>query len=527
MSLAIGSRLGPYEITGALGAGGMGEVYRARDPRIGREVALKVLPAAVSQNRDHLARFEQEARATGALNHPNLLVIFDFGTHDGAPFIVSELLEGATLRDRLSEGRLPMRKALDYAVQIANGLAAAHDKGVIHRDLKPENIFITADDRAKLLDFGLAKLTQPDDESVSASLATQRRATDPGVVLGTAGYMSPEQVRGSAVDHRSDVFAFGVVLYEMLSGVQPFRRDSSIETMNAILNDDPPQIAADAAPPAVVRLLEHALEKKRERRFESMKDVAFALEALSGSGEAAVAVKTRARKTKAIEKPKEIIYRRITFRRGQVLTARFAPDGSIVYGAAWEDKPSQVFAAHSNDPEARPLGIEDADLCSISPTGELALLLGRHYLGGWAAAGTLARRPFGGGAPRPIAEDVQEAEWTRDGRNLAIVRRVAGRYRIESPFGQVRYESARWISHMRLSPRGDRVAFMEHPVWGDDGGALVVIDGSGKELVRSSTWSSTAGIAWTPKDDEVWVAAEGTGRGRDLMGVSMSGRERE
>src|SRR5205085_6680929 len=267
MSLAIGSRLGPYEITGALGAGGMGEVYRARDPRIGREVALKVLPAAVSQNRDHLARFEQEARATGALNHPNLLVIFDFGTHDGAPFIVSELLEGATLRDRLSEGRLPMRKALDYGVQIANGLAAAHDKGVIHRDLKPENIFITTDDRAKLLDFGLAKLTQPDDAaSVSASLATQRRATDPGVVLGTAGYMSPEQVRGTPVDHRSDVFAFGVVLYEMLSGVQPFRRDSSIETMNAILNDDPPQIAADAAPPAVVRLLEHALEKKRERR---------------------------------------------------------------------------------------------------------------------------------------------------------------------------------------------------------------------------------------------------------------------
>ena len=378
MALPTGSRLGPYEITGTLGAGGMGEVYRARDPRIGRDVALKDLPAAMSQNRDHLERFEQEARATGALNHPNLLVIFDFGTHDGAPFIVSELLEGATLRDRLSEGRLPMRKALDYAVQIANGLAAAHEKGVIHRDLKPENIFITADDRAKLLDFGLAKLTQPDDEaSVSASLATQRRATDPGVVLGTAGYMSPEQIRANAVDHRSDVFSFGVVLYEMLSGVQPFRRDSSIETMNAILNDDPPQIAGDAAPPAVMRLLEHALEKKRERRFESMKDVAFALEAISGSGESAAA-KSRARKTKAAEKPRELRYSHITFRRGQVLTARFAPDGSIVYGAAWEDKPAEVFASHPPDPEARPLGLADADLLSVSPTSELALLLGRR-----------------------------------------------------------------------------------------------------------------------------------------------------
>src|SRR2546423_2537232 len=321
MSLAIGSRLGPYEISGTVGRGGMGEVYRARDPRIGREVAVKVLPAALSQTRDHLQRFEQEARATGALNHPNLLVIFDFGAHDGAPFIVSELLEGSTLRERLGDGRLPLRKAVDYAVQVAHGLAAAHDKGIIHRDLKPENIFITADDRAKLLDFGLAKLTQPETDSVSGTEATQRMATNPGTVLGTAGYMSPEQVRGLPVDHRSDVFSFGVVLYEMISGVQPFRRDSGIETMNAILNDEVQPFAAEAAPPAVMRLLEHALEKKRERRFESMKDVAFALEAISGSGETLTQTRTRARKTKTAEKPKELAYRGITFRRGQVLTA--------------------------------------------------------------------------------------------------------------------------------------------------------------------------------------------------------------
>src|SRR5437764_2288710 len=239
MSLAIGSRLGPYEITGALGAGGMGEVYRARDPRIGREVALKVLPAAVSQNRDHLARFEQEARATGALNHPNLLVIFDFGTHDGAPFIVSELLEGATLRDRLSEGRLPMRKALDYAIQIANGLATAHDKGIIHRDLKPENIFITADGRVKILDFGLAKLTQVEPSFAGASvLPTTPPQTTPGVVLGTTGYMSPEQVRGHEADARSDIFAFGAVLYEMLAARRAFGGDTSIDALSAVLKED-------------------------------------------------------------------------------------------------------------------------------------------------------------------------------------------------------------------------------------------------------------------------------------------------
>jgi serine/threonine protein kinase/DNA-binding beta-propeller fold protein YncE len=525
--LRSGSRLGPYEIVAALGAGGMGEVYRARDPRIGREVAIKVLPAAASENRDHLHRFEQEARATGALNHPNLLVIFDFGTHDGAPFIVSELLDGATLRERLAEGRLPLRKSIDYAVQIARGLGAAHDKGIIHRDLKPENIFITADDRAKLLDFGLAKVLQPDDSTVSGTDVTRRMATSPGAILGTVGYMSPEQVRGTAVDHRSDVFSFGVVLYEMISGVQPFRRDSGVETMNAILNDEAPLIAGDVAPPALLRLLEHALEKNRERRFESMKDVAFALEALSDSGDSAVPRKSRGRRVKASEKPKHPHYRRITFRRGTVMTARFAPGNSIIYGALWEDDPLEIFSAHPPDPEARSLGLAGADVLSVSPNGELAVSLGRRYVGGWVSIGTLARRPIGGGAPRIVCEDVQEAEWAHDGKNLLIIRRVGGLFRIESPIGNVLYESALWISHVRQSPVGDRIAFLEHPVWGDDSAAVVVIDRAGQQIVRSSsTWGSTGGIAWTPKGDEVWVPAESEGRGHDLRGINMSGRER-
>jgi serine/threonine protein kinase len=506
----------------------MGEVYRAHDPRIGRDVVIKVLPVALSQNREHLQRFEREARATGALNHPNLLVIFDFGTHDGAPFIVSELLDGGTLRDRFAEGRLPVREAIDYAVQIARGLGAAHDKGIVHRDLKPENIFITADDRVKILDFGLAKLVQPDDSAASATATTQRMATTPGVVLGTVGYMSPEQVRGTTIDHRSDVFSFGVVLYEMISGVQPFRRDSAVETMNAILNDDPPLIAGDAAPRTLLRLIEHALEKNRERRFESMKDVAFSLETLTDSGPPALPKRSRVRKAKGSERTRHPQYRRITFRRGSIMSARFAPDSSIIYGATWEDGPLEIFSAHPPDPEARPLGLIDADVLSVSPKGELAVSLGRRYVKGWVTIGTLARRPISGGSPRIVCEGVQEAEWAPDGKNLLIIRRVGGLHRIEWPIGSVLYESPLWLSHVRQSPLGDRIAFLEHPVWGDDNAAVVVIDHAGQQVVRSSTWSGTGGIAWTPKGDEIWVSAsaEWEGSDHDLRGINMSGRER-
>ncbi len=525
MPLTIGSRLGPYEILATLGAGGMGEVYRARDPRIGREVAIKVLPRALSADADHLRRFEQEARATGTLNHPNLLVVFDFGTHEEGPFIVSELLDGSTLREVLGAGRLPLRKVLDYAVQIANGLSAAHEKGVVHRDLKPENIFITRDDRVKLLDFGLAKLVIA--ESSHSRADTEQRGTNPGVVVGTAGYMSPEQVRGVVVDHRSDIFSFGIVLYEMITGIQPFRRDSSVETMNAILHDDPPSLTDETIPPVLIRLLEHALEKNPSRRFESIKDVAFALDAISASGESsAVRSRTRAKKS-TTERRKEIAYSRITFRRGFIMTARFAPDGTIVYGAAWEDKPLEIFSSHPASPESRPLGLPDADILAISPTGELALSLGRRYVAGYVTCGTLARMPLGGGAPRPVCEDVQDAVWTPDGKELIITRSVGGLYRIESPIGNVLYETSHWISHVRPSPTGDRIAFLDHPLWGDDGAAAVVIDRTAKVIVRSSeSWSSTGGLVWTPKGDEVWAAGERSGSGRDLIGISMTGRER-
>jgi hypothetical protein len=282
MALESGSRLGPYEVVGLLGSGGMGEVYRARDPRLGREVAIKVLPEEVS-DRKRLGRFEQEARAAGALNHPNVLAVYDIGTHDSAPYVVSELLKGQTLRVRLEGGALPVRRALDHALQIAHGLAAAHDKGIVHRDLKPDNIFVTEDGRVKILDFGLAKLTRSGPLGGGDDERSTMNATESGAVMGTVGYMSPEQVRGEAADPRSDIFSFGAVLYEMLSGLRAFRRPSAAETMNAILKEDPPALSGTgrATPPGLARIVERCLEKRAGERFRSAHDLALALEAVS------------------------------------------------------------------------------------------------------------------------------------------------------------------------------------------------------------------------------------------------------
>src|ERR1700727_414127 len=285
MPLVAGTKLDGYEVLGLLGAGGMGEVYRARDPVLKREVAIKVLPSFVSQDPDRLRRFEQEAQAAAALNHPNILAVHRFGTFEGAPYLVSELLEGETLRQQLERSPLPVRKVIDHGVQIAHGLAAAHDKGIVHRDLKPENLFVTKNGRIKILDFGLAKLiqSQPDPDGVAP---TQTRGTDPGMVVGTVGYMAPEQVRGKAIDHRADIFAFGAILYEMLAGKRAFQRPTSAETMSAILNEDPPGISqiARTTPPGLQRIVHRCLEKNPEQRFQSASDLAFAQEALSESG---------------------------------------------------------------------------------------------------------------------------------------------------------------------------------------------------------------------------------------------------
>jgi TolB-like protein/Flp pilus assembly protein TadD len=297
-----GTHLGPYEIIAQIGAGGMGEVYRARDERIGRDVAIKVLPAELASDPDRLRRFEQEARAAGQLNHPNILVVLDVGTHEGAPYIVTELLEGESLRERLRGGGLGVRKAVEIAVQIAHGLAAAHENGIIHRDLKPANVFVTKDGQAKILDFGVAKLL-PKREPVERSAApTVLEGTDPGIVMGTAGYMSPEQVRGLSVDHRSDIFSFGCVLYEMVTGRQAFSGATAADTMVAILTEEPPSPSGiyQAVPLPLSRVIAHCLEKQPDERFQSARDLAFELRAiLADTGPtkpAAIATSTRRRR---------------------------------------------------------------------------------------------------------------------------------------------------------------------------------------------------------------------------------------
>ena len=285
MSVSPGTRFGPYEIISPLGAGGMGEVYRARDKRLARDVAIKVLPPNFSTDPDRLRRFEQEARAVSALNHPNILTIYDVGDHDSSPYVVSELLEGETLRERMTRSTMPQRQVVKYSLQIANGLGAAHEKGIVHRDLKPENIFLTRDDRIKILDFGLAKLTAPLDPDSTNEAPTLRIDTEPGLIIGTAGYMSPEQIRGGAPDHRSDIFAFGAVLYEMLAGKRAFKGESKLDTMSAILKEDPSDIIDPNRKigPGLERIVRHCLEKNPAQRFNSARDLAFAIEALSDS----------------------------------------------------------------------------------------------------------------------------------------------------------------------------------------------------------------------------------------------------
>jgi eukaryotic-like serine/threonine-protein kinase len=562
MPLNAGERLGPYEIVAPIGAGGMGEVYRARDSRLGRDVAVKVLPASFAQDAERLRRFEQEARAAGALNHPNILAIHDLGTHEGSPYIVSELLEGQTLRERMSESQLPLRKALDYAVQIANGLGAAHEKGITHRDLKPENLFITKDGRVKILDFGLAKLSQPEGAAAAASdaqtLATQGApVTHPGVVLGTVGYMSPEQVRGRASDHRSDLFSLGTILYEMVSGQRAFCGDSSIETMNAILKEDPPEISSAnrAAPPALDRLIRRCLEKSPEERFQSARDLAFALEALSGhSGttavQAAVDVKRKSWLLPAVAVAlfavvaggsfvaglwkgrgigaSRVSFQPMTFRPLTIFRAAFAPDGkTFVYSAALSGNRPELFVLTADYPEPRPLGLKDAQLLSVSSKGELALILKAQYVGHRLFEGTLARIPLAGGAPREILDGVREADWSPDGDRLAIIRSVNGKDQLEFPAGKVLYETPGYLSDLRFSPEGQHIAFFIHPYKYDDRGSVAVMDLTGKVTTLSSGYWGLEGLAWSPDGKEILYSGGNSYSSFVIYAVTLAGARRE
>ena len=557
-TLQPGSMVGPYEIVAPLGAGGMGEVYRAKDARLGREVAIKVLPEQFSSDPERLRRFEQEARAAGILNHPNILTVYDVGVQDGFPYVVSELLVGETLRERLGGSSIGTRKAIEYSLQIANGLAAAHDKGIVHRDLKPENIFLTRDGRVKLLDFGLAKLTIPEPISGGrSSLATIDPATQPGVVMGTVGYMSPEQVRGREVDHRSDIFSFGTILYEMITGKRAFHRDTTADTMSAILKEDPPDPSSlnKSVSSGLERILRHCMEKNPEERFQSARDLAFDLEMVSGATGVSSQVTSRVAprsfapwKTillaitllliagigialllqKQSGKNASLSIQRLTFRRGFVTGARFAPDSqSILYSATWSGSPVEIFTTRPQSPVSKSLSLPTADVLSVSSSGEMAILLNPRFTLGWQRTGTLARVPIDGGAPREIVEDVQDAAWTPDGKDLAVVRNTPAKRRLEFPIGKIIFETEGWLSNLRFSPDGKSIAAFEHSTTGDDRGVVVVFDLNGEKKVLSQEWSSASGMAWSPDSKEIWFTASSLGSNQNsIQAVTTSGKSR-
>ena len=545
MTLSAGSRLGPYEILAPIGAGGMGEVYRARDTKLDREVAIKVLPEKLAQDAAALARFEREARAVAALSHPNILGIYDLGRDGGVAYAAMELLRGETLRERLEEGLLPQRKALEYGLQIAHGLAAAHEKGIVHRDLKPENVFVTAEGRVKILDFGLAKVSsaQP-DETRSPTVAE----TEPGTVMGTVGYMSPEQVRGKPADHRSDIFSLGAILYEMLSGDRAFRGESAAETMAAIAQKDPAGLTESGGPfpPSIERILRHCLEKRPEERFDTAHDLAFALETATGASiattQVAPVITAKRRWLKPalgalallaalgagflvagrLRAPKPI-FRQITYHRGFIQSARFAPDGqTVVYGSTRRDEPLRIYSTRLDSIESRSLDLPPADVAGMAKNGQMAVLLNRRHAGSWITVGTLARADLGGGAPHEIMEGVNDADISPDATQFAVVRELGTRQRLEFPIGRTIFETTGWISHPRISPDGKRVAFLEHPAYGNDMGHVALAGENGKVVRLTDAWNGAQGLAWGPGAKEIWFTATSTGTASGGKGLQYT-----
>ena len=544
MALQLGSRLGPYEVLGPLGAGGMGEVWRARDTRLSREVAVKVLPAEVSSDPSRLKRFEKEAQAASALNHPNIVTIYDIGSSDSVSWIAMERVEGKTLRDLLFTGALANRRLLPIAAQIADGLARAHEAGIVHRDLKPENVMVTKDGLVKILDFGLAKLTGTGSGSEEGSQLATESGTSPGTVMGTVGYMSPEQASARPVDFRSDQFSFGSILYEMATGKRAFQKKTAVETLSAILNEEPEPVGtiSPQAPAPLRWIVERCLAKEPEDRYAGTRDLARDLATLrdrlseAGSGTALAATRPRARAwpfvAAAILAASAIAllaglrpgktplsqptFHRLTFRRGRVDAARFSADGrTILYSAQWDGDPYRVFQTRAESPESGRLDLPDASLLSLSVRGELAIQIGKPLLGnGWQfTGGRLATAPLAGGAPREIAEDVRYAEWSPDGKDMLIVRGD----RLEFPIGKLIRRDGTF--RPRISPAGNRLAFTS-PF------RVHITDLSGRDLaVSQGRGEFFTTVAWSPTGEEVWSTRE-DGNSSELRSMAVSGKER-
>jgi eukaryotic-like serine/threonine-protein kinase len=546
--LTPGTRVGPYEVVALLGAGGMAEVYRARDSRLERDVAIKVMSEVLSADGPLLERFEREAKLAGSLSHPNVVALFDIGLHDGKPYFVTELLQGDSLRDRLAKGAIAVPLALDWAEQMAQGLAAAHERGIVHRDLKPENVFITRDGHVKVIDFGIAKLVEAVQHAsphglMDATVSPSGAHTGTGMVLGTPGYMSPEQVRGDTIDARTDFFSLGAVLYEMLSGRRAFQAGSIVESGYAILHTDPEPLPG-TIPAAVVQVVQRCLEKEPSRRFHSARDLAFHLDLLrSPTSDAtpatgSVQVPIRSRRWPRWPIPVAVLAalglasvsflvgrdsrppmpsaELMTFRWGRISAGRFTPEGRVVFSAAWSGWPLEIYARPPGSDDAQPLGLLDAALLGVSGNGELAVLLHPRLVEG-VERGTLGVAPASGGAARELAENVEYADWSPKGE-LAVVRVVGGKRQLEYPIGTTIFETAGWILNPRVSPNGESVAFLHGQLSLPQEALVVDRRRQVRTLSSLGGRGGGTGLSWTPSGKEVWVSTTNAIWASELQG---------
>ena len=563
MALASGSRLGPYEVTAKLGEGGMGEVWRATDLRLDRQVAIKVLPAAFTTDGERLARFEREAKLLAQLHHPNIASIFGLEETGGAQALVMELVEGDDLSTLVARGPLALDEALAIARQIAEALEVAHEQGIVHRDLKPANVKVRADGVVKVLDFGLAKAVAPDTAAASAGAvarspaaihAGQELANSPtlaafgdgtrhGMVLGTAAYMAPEQARGGAIDKRADIWAFGVVCYEMLTGERLFAGDSVVDTLSAVMRQE---IDLGRLPPSTPRrlreLLRHCLERNPKNRQRDIGDARIVLdEAIRGDGGREVGGRVAAAPRGASRRellawvavavvaglgllswrqanapPPRPRFEQLTYVPQFISNARFGHDGrTVVSSAAREGNRSELFVRQPGDPQPRVLGRADTQLLAVSSKGELAVLTRARYQSHRTYLGTLGRMPLADASPREILDDVTAADWSPDGAELAVIRQVAGKSRLEYPIGKVLAETSGYLSDVRVSPKGDLLAYMPHDFERDNRGRVVVIDRSGVVVTRSPEYWGEEGLAWSADGEEVLFAALDIAHGPD------------